>query len=528
MARPVAGVQGWFRRDVQGKLRDTVGGAARLRVIVLLACVLALDSADKATIGATATQLEAALHIGNTDIGLLAAVSTAVGAVATLPVGALTDRANRTRLLTAAIGVWSAAEVLSGASNSFLMLLLTRVALGAVVATAGPVVASLTGDLFPAAARGRIYGFILTGELLGAGVGFLVSGDAAAVLSWRYAFWILAVPGAVLAWAIWRRLPEPARGGQSRLQVGDEHIRSATEVEDDHPAPDAEPDTAAEEQKPPAADEGKIRQEVRDQDISPHENLVLHTDPTGMSLWSAARYVLSIRTNRVLIVSSALGYFFFSGLRTFAVVFLRDRFGVGQGVASTLLVAIGAGAILGVLITGRLGDRLIGAHHLTARPLVGGVAFLLAAALFLPGLLTTSLLVAAPLFFLAAAGIGGANPPLDAARLDLMHSRLWGRAEAVRTVLRSALEAIAPLLFGYVSTLFGAHTSSSGNPTASSGGNGGGLDATFLIMLLPLLLAGLLLVLRARRTYPRDVATAAASEHATAAEPDTQGNGSPR
>jgi len=98
------------------------------------------------------------LHIGNSDIGLLAAVSTAVGAVATLPLGALTDRVNRTRLLTAAIGVWSAAEVLSGASNSFLMLLLTRVALGAVVATAGPVVASLTGDLFPAAARGRIYG----------------------------------------------------------------------------------------------------------------------------------------------------------------------------------------------------------------------------------------------------------------------------------------------------------------------------------------------------------------------------------
>jgi len=49
-------------------------------------------------------------------------------------------------------------EVLSGASNSFLMLLLTRVGLGAVVATAGPVVASLTGDLFPAAARGESTG----------------------------------------------------------------------------------------------------------------------------------------------------------------------------------------------------------------------------------------------------------------------------------------------------------------------------------------------------------------------------------
>jgi hypothetical protein len=33
--RPVAGMQGWFRRVVEGKLQDTVGGAARLRVVGL-------------------------------------------------------------------------------------------------------------------------------------------------------------------------------------------------------------------------------------------------------------------------------------------------------------------------------------------------------------------------------------------------------------------------------------------------------------------------------------------------------------
>ena len=152
-------------------------------------------------------QLERDLHIGNTSIGLLVTVSTAVGAVATLPIGALTDRINRTNLLAGAILIWSVAMVVSGASTSFEMLLLTRLALGAVVATAGPTVASLTGDLFPAAERGRIYGFILTGELIGTGIGFLVSGDIAAVLSWRYAFWVLAVPGVILAWAIWRLLP---------------------------------------------------------------------------------------------------------------------------------------------------------------------------------------------------------------------------------------------------------------------------------------------------------------------------------
>lgn len=48
----IARVQDSLRHRVRDKLQDVVGGAARLRVIVLLACVLALDAADKASIGA--------------------------------------------------------------------------------------------------------------------------------------------------------------------------------------------------------------------------------------------------------------------------------------------------------------------------------------------------------------------------------------------------------------------------------------------------------------------------------------------
>lgn len=404
----------------------------------------------------------------------------------------------------------------SGAAQSYLMLLITRLALGAVIAIAGPVVASLTGDLFPAAERGRIYGFILAGEVIGAGIGFLLSGDVAAVLSWRYSFWVLSALGLVLAFVIRRLLPEPQRGGQSRLRPGARTIRDPLRPNRDAPPSSATPRPL------PAPDEeheeGGVEREVTEEGLAPHERLVLHEDPAGRSLWWAVRYVLSIRTNVALIIASTLGYFFFAGLRTFAVVFLRERFGIGQGVASTLLVVLGVGAIAGVLITGRLADRLIDLHDLAARPLVAGVSVLLAAALFLPALFTTSLLVAAPFFFLAAVGLGGANPPLDAARLDLVHHRLWGRAEAVRTMLRSSLEAVAPLLFGYLSIRLGTHTSGLGHPTGPAAHGGSGLDRTFLIMLLPLLASGLLL-LWARRTYPRDVATAVASEHATTSGP---------
>lgn len=490
------------------RVRDQVGGSARLRVIVLLACVLALDSADKATVGAVAAQLERDMGIGNTQIGLLVTISTAVAALATLPIGLLTDRINRVRLLSAAVLLWSLTLVVSGASDSYLMLLLTRLGLGAVGATATPAVASLTGDLFPAAERGRIYGFILSGELVGAGFGFVVSGDIAGWLSWRYAFWALAVPGIALAWVFRRMLPEPARGGQSRLQVGARSIQAAVDPEQQDTG---EQETIAND----AQEEDVVEQEVEAGHVRPHDHMVLHEDPADRSLWWTVKYVLSIRTIRVMILASALGYFYFAGLRTFAVVFVRGRFGVGQSTASSLLFLVGLGAVAGVLVSGRLADRLVARGHLVARPVVAGVGFLLAAVFFVPGLLIPAFLGAAPLFFLAAGGLGSANPPLDSARLDLVHYRLWGRAESVRTVLRTALEASAPLLFGWVSTLFGGNGASFGEPRSSAPVVGKSLDYTFLLMLVSLVAAGLLMCLRARQTYPRDVATAVASHRGT-------------
>ncbi|HEU4567192.1 MAG TPA: MFS transporter [Marmoricola sp.] len=499
-------MRGWIEEHVTGPLRDQVGGRARLKVIVLLACVLALDSADKATVGAVAAELERDMGIDNTQIGLLVTVSTAVAAIATLPIGLLTDRINRVHLLSAAILVWSLAMVVCGASDGYLMLLLTRVGLGAVGAAATPAVASLTGDLFPAAERGRIYGFILSGELVGAGLGFVVCGDVAGWLSWRYAFWVLAIPGLVLAWIFLRLLPEPARGGQSRLEIGAHSVHAAI---DPHREDPGEREALANDEP----EEDVVEQEVVAGHVRPHEDLVLDEDPTDRSLWWTVKYVLSIRTIRVMILASALGYFYFAGLRTFAVVFVRGRFGVGQSTASTLLFVVGLGAVAGVLVSGRLADRLVGRGHLVARPLVAGVGFLLAAIFFVPGLLVSAFIGAAPLFFLAAAGLGSANPPLDSARLDLVHHRLWGRAESVRTVLRTALEAAAPLLFGWVSVLFGGKGASFGEPSSTGPAVGNALEYTFLVMLVSLVAAGLLMCLRARRTYPRDVATAVASQH---------------
>lgn len=98
-------------------------------MVVVFAAVLALNSADTATVGANATQLQAGLGIGRSEIGLLPAVSSLLGAAATVPGGMLVDRFNRTRLLADAVICWAVAMVLSSRATSYLFLLLARVAL---------------------------------------------------------------------------------------------------------------------------------------------------------------------------------------------------------------------------------------------------------------------------------------------------------------------------------------------------------------------------------------------------------------
>jgi MFS family permease len=491
-----------------------VGGKARLRVILLFAGVEGLSSADQGTVGSVAPQLEHAMHISNGELGLVAAVGALAGAFGTVPAGMLTDRVNRIGLLAGSIVMWSAAMVASALAPSFVVLLLTRLALGAVTATSGPTVASLIGDFFPAGERAKMWGLILTGELVGAGIGLVASGNLAGALSWRYGFGWLAMPGMLLALGIWKLLVEPARGGQSRLQPGATELLSAgdaarlAEADGRRGAPHAGQMIDPEQELAHAA--------ARKRDEDPHAELVLHEDPVDMPLWTAIRYVLSVRTNAVLIFASALAYLFFAGVQTFALLLLRSRYGLSQSVASSLLIVVGLGAVAGVVVAGRLADRLLRGGMLNARVVVGAVSYLAAAAIFVPALASPALIASMPLFVLGAAAVAAPDATLNAARLDVMHPRLWGRAEGVRTVLRLLALAVGPILFGFISGALGGPHNSIGAGGAVR--HSDALAYTFLIMLPAVALSGLVL-LRARRSYPRDVATAAASVAATARVP---------
>jgi predicted MFS family arabinose efflux permease len=210
-------------------------------------------------------------------------------------------------------------------------------------------------------------------------------------------------------------------------------------------------------------------------------------------------YLLRLPTYGLLIAASALAYYFLSGARAFAMIYITQHYHITRSVVSSLVIVVGIGAIGGTIAGGRLSERLLRKGKADARIVVAAVALALSVPVLGFAIWTGSALLGIGLMTIGAGVLSAAVAPIDAARLDIVHPRMWGRGEAGRMALRSTFEGGAPLLFGAMSEWLG--------------GGQIGLMWTFLIMLIPMLLASLLGIW-ARKTYLRDVATAAASSRA--------------
>lgn len=469
-------VRGFVRRA-----SSRFGGNGRQRTLTLLALVLVLDYADRTLVGALGPTLKQVFDLSNFQLGLLAAAFSFIGAGATIPFGMLTDRFSRTILLALGIGLWCVALGFVGAAISFGMLFGARLFLGAVAAITGPTTPSLVGDLVPASRRSEALGLITSGQLIGAGLGFVLPVVVTAFLSWRWAFWLLAVGGAALAVAFWR-VGEPARTGATG------------------PADESAEGTGPHRASSEGELAGREQQIVEERHVEPSRGAVLTKSPAEMSMAEVAVYVVRVRTDLIVLIARSVGDFFFQGISTFAVVFATGWYGISQSQADIAILVVGVGAIVGTLLVGRVADTLLWRGKLNGRLWIGGIGYMLATLAAYPAFLTHSLPVALAFFALAAFFIAGAAPPLDAVRIDVLVPDLRGRAEAIRQVLRTIAEGGAPVLIGLLAVNLASDSAK-------------GLQLAFLITLPALALDGLILLF-ALRTYQPDIAAAVASDEA--------------
>jgi sugar phosphate permease len=442
--------------------RDHLLDDAQRGVVFALACVLALDAADRTALGALAPALKSEFSIGNGEIGLLASAFSIVGGLATVPMGILTDRTRRITLIVVSIVIWTAAMGVAAAATTFAVLFVARIALGIVTAAGGPPVTSIVGDAFAPDIRGRVLGWVKSGELTGAGMGFLVTGVLVSFFSWRSVFVVLGAIGLLVAFRV-SKVGEPPRGGGGGV-AGEGELDQETE----------------------------LSELIEAEHIESKPELVVHEDLSEASLGTALGYVLRVRALALIIAATATGEFFFAALQVFGVLFLVDAFDVSTSTAALVIPAIGVAGFFGVIGGGRVGDRLIERGVITGRIHVGTWSYLIVSLLFVPVLLADSLAVALPFLVLVGVFLMAPVAPLEAARLDVVHPQLRGRAESARTLARVVAQSSAPLLFGVISEAFG--------------GGADGLRIAFFVFLPFLALSSVLLVLAARE-YPSEVAS---------------------
>ena len=144
------------------------------------------------------------------QIGLLVAVFSVVHAVGTLPLGILADRTSRKKVISYGILFWSGATFLSGLATSFRSLLVARAMVGVGEAAYTPAASAIVTATFPGEVRARVQGRFDLGMFIGGAMGIALGGILAEWVGWRPAFFLVGIPGLILALTV-LRLPEPRR-----------------------------------------------------------------------------------------------------------------------------------------------------------------------------------------------------------------------------------------------------------------------------------------------------------------------------
>ena len=179
---------------------------------VVLVGINAVNFYDRQVLGAVQEQLRKEWDLSDGQLGMLGTAFILLYAVVGLPLGRLADRARRTWVLAAGVGLWSALTFASGFATNFWTLFALRLGVGVGEASCAPAASSLIGDLVPTGKRARAMSVFMLGLPIGLALSFFVSGKVAEVHGWQGAFFVAGVPGLVLAVAA-LFLPEPPRGG---------------------------------------------------------------------------------------------------------------------------------------------------------------------------------------------------------------------------------------------------------------------------------------------------------------------------
>ena len=201
-------------------------------VLAILFIVMMLNFIDRQVVSILAESIKRDMGLSDKQVGLMTGLSFALFYTTfAIPIAALADRWNRSKIISIALSIWSIMTILCGVAANFLQLFLARVGVGVGEAGSSPASHSLIADFFPPERRAGALGILGMSVPIGSFVAYTGGGWLADEVGWRIAFFVAGAPGLLVALLMWFTVRDP-RGTKSfskafKSNPGEISLRSA-------------------------------------------------------------------------------------------------------------------------------------------------------------------------------------------------------------------------------------------------------------------------------------------------------------
>ena len=294
------------------------------RIAWFLFFAAGLNYADRTALSSVIPPLRAEIGITDAEVGIAGMLFLWSYALASPFAGNIADRYSRSRLVMWSLVAWSLVTIVTGFSQSVMMLFVLRVALGLAECFYLPAAGALLVEHHSPATRGKATSLHMLGLNLGLIMGGALAGYLAENFGWHLGFWVLGGLGLLLA-------------GLSQIFLSDVHPS--------HP--------------PPAASHAR----------KPDTTLVREA-------WA---YCLRVPTFYCLLTSAMAAGVASWIFLTWLPLYFTETYNLKLGQAGLLGVALyKAPVFIGIAIGGWLSDRVIG-RNVRGRGLIKGLSFIISA-----------------------------------------------------------------------------------------------------------------------------------------------------
>jgi predicted MFS family arabinose efflux permease len=211
-------------RDLPGRSSQTRHARAsrdgRTLTLVLLGAVFAVHFLDRQILAILIQPIKADLGLSDTALGLLSGLAfTVFFSTVGLMIARLADRADRARIITWSLAVFSVMTALCGLATGFWQLFAARIGVGVGEGGTNPASHSLIADLFPTRERATAMAAYSIGPHIGLVLAFGLGGWLGQTVGWRSTLVVVGAIGLALALGTRFGLRDPRAGAAHRHAI---------------------------------------------------------------------------------------------------------------------------------------------------------------------------------------------------------------------------------------------------------------------------------------------------------------------